>query len=45
MAEIQMDMTIPELTAAIIPYIESKNYSQSYFKGFKLILSRLEKGD
>lgn len=42
MAETQMDMTVPELTVAIIPYIESKNYSQSYFKGFKLILSRLE---
>lgn len=42
MAETQMEMTISELTAAIIPYIVSKNYSSSYIKGFKLILSRLE---
>lgn len=42
MAETQMDMTVSELTAAIIPYIVSKNYSSSYMQGFKLILSRLE---
>lgn len=42
MAKGQIDMTISELIAAIIPYIENKNYSQSYFKGFKLILSRLD---
>lgn len=42
MTESQMDMTVPELTEAIIPYIESKNYSESYMKGFRLILTRLE---
>lgn len=42
MTESQKEMTVPELTAAIIPYIESKNYSESYMKGFRLILTRLE---
>ena len=41
MAEVNMDMTVSELTEAIVPYIVSKNYSPSYMKGFKLILSRL----
>lgn len=43
MAEEQKEMTVTELTAAIVPYIMGKNYSLSYVKGFQLILSRLEK--
>lgn len=35
------NMTVSELTAAIIPYIESKHYSQSYIAGFYLIWKRL----
>lgn len=31
------NMTVSELTVAIIPYIESKHYSQSYISGFYLI--------
>lgn len=41
MAEKQNGMTVTELTAAIVPYIVSKNYSPSYIEGFQLILSRL----
>lgn len=35
------NMTVLELTAAIIPYIESKHYSHSYISGFYLICRRL----
>lgn len=35
------NMTVSELTTAIIPYIESKHYSQSYIAGFYLIWKRL----
>ena len=35
------NMTVSELTEAIIPYIESKHYSQSYIAGFYLIWKRL----
>ncbi len=41
MAETQVEMTVSELTSAIVPYIASKNYSQSYINGLKIILSRL----
>lgn len=41
MAEKQNEMTVTELTAAIVPYIVSKNYSPSYIEGLQLILSRL----
>ncbi len=41
MAEKQKEMTVTELTAAIVPYIVSKNYSPSYIEGLQLILSRL----
>lgn len=41
MAETQKEMTVAELTEAIVPYIVSKNYSSSYIEGLQLILSRL----
>lgn len=42
MVKTQIDMTVSELTEAIIPYIVSKNYSPSYIEGLQLILSRLK---
>lgn len=41
MAEKQKEMTVTELTTAIVSYIVSKNYSPSYIDGLQLILSRL----
>ncbi len=41
MAEGYTNMTVTELTAAIIPYIENKGYSQSYISGFYLIWKKL----
>lgn len=41
MSETQKEMTVAELTEAIVPYIVSKNYSSSYIEGLQLILSRL----
>lgn len=43
MTKANKDMTVSELTAAIIPYVEDKHYSKSYVSGLNLIWRRLEK--
>ncbi len=34
-------MTVGQLTEAVIPHIQSKNYSESYVDGFRLVFKRL----
>ena len=43
MSDETKQLTISQLTESVIPYIEEKNYSESYVKGFKLIFARLNK--
>ena len=35
-------MTVTELTEAVIPFIENKNYSKAYIDGLRLVFNRLD---